>query len=208
MRSRPFDKNQEMIKSKVRYAMVIDLRRCIGCHSCSVACKSENSVPLRVYRTWVKQVEKGRYPGVSKHFLPILCNNCENPICLQNCPTKATYRREDGIIMVDEHRCIGCKYCIYSCPYDVRYVNPLKRYVQKCYWCFHRVDAGLQPACVDTCPARARVFGDLNDPNNEVSRLIATHSVQVLKPERGTLPQVYYIGADLLTMKARGFGED
>ncbi|MBI5167682.1 MAG: 4Fe-4S dicluster domain-containing protein [candidate division NC10 bacterium] len=194
--------------SKVRYAMVIDLRRCIGCHSCSVACKSENSVPLGVYRTWVKQVEKGRYPQVSKHFLPTLCNNCENPICLQNCPTKATYRRDDGIIMVDEHRCIGCKYCIYSCPYDVRYVNPLKRYVQKCYWCFHRVDAGLEPACVDTCPARARIFGDINDPNSEVARLIATNPVQVLKPEKATIPQVYYIGADFQTMKARGLGHE
>lgn len=189
---------------RVRYAMVIDLRRCIGCHTCAVACKSENSVPLGVYRTWVKQVEKGRFPRVTRHFLPVLCNNCENPICLQNCPTNATYRRDDGIIMVDEHRCIGCKYCMYSCPYDVRYVNPLKRYVQKCSWCAHRVDAGQPPACVEACPVGARIFGNLMDPESEVARLLAQHSVQVLKPERATEPQVYYIGADHLVMRARG----
>lgn len=186
--------------AQVRYAMVIDLRRCIGCHSCSVACKAENAVPLGVWQSWVKQIEKGRYPYVRKFFLPTLCNNCGSPICLQNCPTKATYQREDGIVMVDEHRCIGCKYCIASCPYDVRYVNPIKRIVQKCSWCHHRLDAGLEPACVNTCPVRARIFGNLRDPTSEVARVISENPVQVLKQNMATFPQVYYIGADRAVM--------
>lgn len=187
---------------KPRYAMVIDLRRCIGCHSCSVACKSENAVPLSVWRTWVKVIEKGKYPNVSISFLPSLCNNCENPICVTVCPVNASYKREDGIVMIDPHRCIGCKYCMAVCPYDVRYVNPLKKYVQKCFWCNHRVEAGLEPACVETCVGGARYFGDINDPKSEVSRLLAKNPVQVLKPELGTDPQVYYIGADTRAIEA------
>lgn len=189
---------------KVRYAMVIDLRRCIGCHSCSVACKSENAVPLGVFRSWVKQIQKGKYPLVSKSFLPSLCNNCENPICAQNCPVNATYRREDGIIMVDEHRCIGCLYCMYSCPYDARYINPLKEYVQKCFWCHHRIDVGLEPACVNTCPPNARIFGDMNDPDSEISQVLSVNPVQVLKPEKATYPHVFYIALDETAVRARG----
>ncbi|MBI3014421.1 MAG: 4Fe-4S dicluster domain-containing protein [Candidatus Tectomicrobia bacterium] len=183
--------------------MLIDLRRCLGCHSCAVACKSENDVPLGVYRTWVKIVEKGSYPNVRRVFVPSLCNNCERPVCLSVCPVKATYRRPDGIVMIDEHRCIGCKYCMAACPYDARHVNPIKKIVQKCYFCFHRVDAGLVPACVNTCPGGARVFGDVNDPESEISRLIATNPVQVLKPEKGTEPRVYYIGLDEMAAKAK-----
>lgn len=185
---------------KKRYVMVIDLRKCIGCHSCSVACKVENDVPLGVFSSWVKVIQKGKYPNVSRSFLPVLCNNCENPICVTNCPVGASYKRDDGIVMVDPHRCIGCHYCMASCPYDVRYVNPLKRIVQKCSFCFHRVDAGLEPACVETCLGGARFFGDKNDPTSKVSQLLATNPVQVLKPEMATNPQVYYIGADLDAM--------
>jgi len=187
-------------KRRVRYAMVIDLRRCIGCHSCSVACKAENDVPLEVFRSWVKIIQKGHYPNVSRSFLPCLCNNCETPICLRNCPVQATWQREDGIVMVNPHRCIGCKYCMASCPYDVRYINPLKRIVQKCTFCDHRVDAGLLPACVETCLGRARIFGDMNDPNSEVSRMLSTNAVHVLKPEMGTNPRVFYVGGDLDAM--------
>jgi len=190
-------------KKGKRYAMLIDLRRCLGCHSCAVACKSENDVRLGVFRTWVKIVEKGSYPNVRRVFVPSLCNNCERPVCVTVCPVKATYQRPDGIVMIDEHRCIGCKYCIAACPYDVRHVNPVKKIVQKCYWCFHRVDAGLVPACVNTCPGEARVFGDVNDPDSEISRLIATNPVQVLKPEKGTEPRVYYIGLDEMAVKAK-----
>jgi len=187
-----------------RWAMVVDVRRCIGCHACEVACKTENAVLLGTWRGWLKIVQKGHYPTVSYSFLPLLCNNCANPICIRNCPTQATYQLEDGIVMQDPHRCIGCKYCIASCPYDVRYLNPVKKYVQKCTWCHHRVDAGLEPACVNACPTRAMVFGDLNDPHSEVSRLLATNAVQVLKPEKDTMPQVYYIGADVAAMRTYG----
>ncbi len=191
-----------------RWAMVVDLRRCIGCHACQVACKAELGTPLGVYRSWVKVVQKGRYPNVSLSFLPSLCNNCENPICVRNCPTQATYRREDGIVMQDPHRCIGCKYCIASCPYDVRYLDPLKGVVQKCTWCHHRVDVGLEPACVNACPTRALIFGDMNDPESEISKVLASNAVQVLKPERDTLPHVFYIGADAVAMRTYGGAEE
>ena len=183
-----------------RYAMLIDMRRCIGCHSCSVACKVENEVPPGVFASWVKVIEKGMYPNVGVSFLPSLCNNCENPICLTNCPVKATWQREDGIVVVDPHRCIGCKYCMASCPYDVRFINPIKRIVQKCSFCAHRVDAGLEPACVTTCLGRARIFGDLMDRRSEIFQIKSRNSVQVLKPEMGTGPQVFYISADLDAM--------
>jgi tetrathionate reductase subunit B len=195
-------------KEEVRYGMVVDLRRCIGCQACQIACKAELDVPLGVFRTWVKKIEKGRYPRVSNSFLPSMCNQCENPICLQNCPTKATYQLESGIVVVDEHRCIGCKYCIASCPYNVRHVNPLKKIVQKCEFCIHRVEAGLEPACVDTCPTRALIFGNMLDPESAISKALATYAVHVLKPDRATMPQVYYIGADQYVMEARGMGEE
>ncbi len=176
--------------------MVIDLNKCIGCHSCSIACKAENEVPPAVFRSWVKIAEKGSYPAARSLALPVLCNNCENAVCVKVCPVKASYKRDDGIVMIDPHKCVGCKYCMAACPYQVRHLNPLRRYVQKCYFCYQRVDAGLKPACVETCPAGARVFGDLNDPASEVSKLVIENPTQVLKPEAGTKPSVYYIGLD------------
>lgn len=185
-----------MSKTSKRYAMVIDLRKCIGCHSCSVACKVENEVPPAVWRSWVKVMEKGVYPDVRTAALPVLCNNCENAVCVKVCPTKASYQRDDGIVMIDPHKCVGCKYCMAACPYQVRYLNPVRKYAQKCYFCAHRVDRGLQPACVETCPAGARTFGDLNDPTSEVAQLVIKNATSVLKPESGTKPSVFYIGLD------------
>ncbi len=179
-----------------RFAMVIDIRKCIGCHACSVACKSENNVPLGVWRSWVKQVERGKFPNTQRHFLPRLCNHCEHPACVEACPTKAAYKREDGIVLVREERCIGCGLCIAACPYDARFFHPDKRIANKCTFCEHRVDKGVVPACVNTCQGKARIFGDLNDPTSEVARLVAREAVQVLKPELGTVPRVFYIGAD------------
>lgn len=183
-------------KSK-QYAMVIDSRRCIGCHSCSVACKAEFDVPLGVTRSWVEYTEKGNYPNVSRHFLPRLCNHCRHPQCVDVCPTGATYKREqDGIVVIDSGLCIGCKYCIQACPYDARFLNPVTGFADKCDFCIHRVSKGLAPSCVNTCIGGARIFGDISDPTSEVSRVLATNPTTVLRPGMGTEPNVYYIGAD------------
>jgi len=181
---------------KIKYGMVIDLRRCIGCHTCEVACKMENRVPLGVWPAWVKQIEKGSYPNVRKSFLPILCDHCDNPSCVTVCPTKASFKRKDGIVIIDPHTCIGCGYCIMACPYAVRYIHPIQKIVQKCSFCSHRIDAGLKPACVEACATGARVFGNLLDPREEVAILKNTHPVQTIKPEYGTHPNIYYIGLD------------
>jgi tetrathionate reductase subunit B len=180
-----------------QYAMVIDTRRCIGCHSCSVACKAEFDVPLGVTRSWVEYTEKGTYPNVSRNFLPRLCNHCRHPQCVDVCPTGATYKREqDGIVVIDSGLCIGCKYCIQACPYDARFLNPVTGIADKCDFCIHRVSKGLAPSCVNTCIGGARIFGDISDPTSEVSRVLATNPTTVLRPGKGTEPNVYYIGAD------------
>ncbi len=189
---------------KKRYAMLIDLRRCIGCQACSLACKAEFEVPLGCYRTWVKQIEKGRYPHVRRGFLPIVCNHCERPICTTVCPVRATYRRpEDGIVMINPHRCIGCRYCMAACPYNVRYVSPRFNIVEKCDFCYRRIDQGRLPACVEACPTNAFLFGDLRNPESEITRLIATSPVQVMKPEMGTYPQTFYIDFDVDIVHAK-----
>ena len=182
---------------KVHYGMLIDLRKCTGCHACSVACKAEFDVPLGATRSWVEYIEKGSYPNVRRSFLPRLCNHCSEPQCVAVCPTGATWKRaEDGIVVVDPDICIGCKYCLHACPYDARFINPATGTADKCDFCLHRVSQGLEPACVNTCIGRARIFGDLNDPDSEISKLIATNPVTVLRPEMGTEPNVYYIAAD------------
>ncbi|MEE9295028.1 MAG: 4Fe-4S dicluster domain-containing protein [Phycisphaerae bacterium] len=182
---------------KVQYGMVIDVRRCIGCHACTVACKSEFDVPLGENRAWVEYVEKGEYPNVGRSFLPRLCNHCSEPPCVDVCPTNATYKREqDGIVVVDSGLCIGCKYCIQACPYDARFLNPVTGFADKCDFCIHRVSQGLVPSCVNTCVGGARIFGDLGDPDSNISQLIARNRVTVLRREMGTFPNVYYIGAD------------
>ena len=179
------------------YGMVIDTRRCIGCHACTVACKSEFDVPLGENRSWVEYVEKGEYPYVSRSFLPRLCNHCSEPPCVPVCPTNATYKREqDGMVVVDQGLCIGCKYCIQACPYDARFLNPITGWVDKCDFCIHRVQKGMDPSCVNTCIGGARIFGDLADKESDVSRLVAKNQVTVLRREMGTFPNVYYIGAD------------
>ena len=187
-----------------RYAMVIDLRRCIGCDACMVACKAEYDVPLGVFRTWVPYKVTGTYPKVKKHFLPRLCNHCDDPPCVRACPVGATYKEEDGGFVLQRYeRCIGCKACMASCPFNARFMLPSDRtytaitnVVDKCTFCYHRVTVGLAPACVQTCIGRARIFGDLNDPSSEVAQLVATQATQVLRPEEGTKPNVFYIGAD------------
>ncbi len=182
---------------KVQYGMLIDVRRCIGCHACTVACKSEFDVPLGENRSWVEYVEKGVYPNVGRSFLPRLCNHCSEPPCVGVCPTNATWKRdEDGIVVIDSGLCIGCKYCIQACPYDARFLNPVTKVAEKCDFCIHRVSKGLVPSCVNTCVGGARIFGDLGDPDSNISKLIANNRVSVLRGEMGTFPNVYYIDAD------------
>lgn len=129
-------------------------------------------------------------------FVPKLCNQCTHPPCVQVCPVGATYRTEDGVVLIDPEYCIGCRYCVQACPYGARWFNERKGVTQKCYWCYHRITRGLQPACVEVCPVGARVFGDRNDPQSPVSLFLRNHRVHVLKPETGNAPNVFYVGID------------
>jgi Fe-S-cluster-containing dehydrogenase component/formate-dependent nitrite reductase membrane component NrfD len=180
----------------VRYGFVIDQTRCIGCHACTVACKEENGVPLGAFRTWVKYVEKGEYPNTRRHFAVLRCNHCDHAPCVTICPTLALYRRRDGIVDFDGARCIGCKSCMQACPYDALYIDPGTGTAAKCHFCAHRVEVGLEPACVIVCPERAILAGDLDDPSSEVARIVAREQVLVRKPEQGTRPKLFYVGAD------------
>ena len=182
----------------MNYGFVIDNRKCIGCHACSTACKSENEVPLSVNRTWVKYVETGEYPDSTRHFQVTRCNHCENPPCTRICPVTAMYQREDGIVEFDPEVCIGCKACMQACPYDAIFIDPETNAASKCHYCSHRVDIGMEPACVVVCPEHAIIAGDMDDPQTEISRLLATEKMTVRKPEQGTVPNLFYInGSDV-----------
>jgi Fe-S-cluster-containing dehydrogenase component/formate-dependent nitrite reductase membrane component NrfD len=180
----------------VRYGFVIDQRKCIGCHACTVACKEENEVPLGVNRTWVKYIEKGTFPDTRRYFTVLRCNHCDNAPCVIICPTVALYRRPDGIVDLDRDRCIGCKSCMQACPYDALYIDPETQTAAKCHYCAHRVEVGLEPACVVVCPVQAIVAGDLDDPSAPIARLVASQQTQVRKPEQGTQPKLFYLGAE------------
>ncbi|MFZ5823717.1 MAG: 4Fe-4S dicluster domain-containing protein [Bacillota bacterium] len=185
---------------QIKWGKVIDDRKCIGCHACTTACKMEHDVPLGVTRTYVKQVDVGVYPNVRRHFQVTRCNQCANPPCVEICPVTAMFQRKDGIVDFDREVCIGCKACIAACPYDAIYIDPNSNSAEKCNFCAHRIDQGLEPACVIVCPERALVVGDLNDPYSEVSQLIARQKVDVRKPEKGTVPKVMYVDANQYTL--------
>lgn len=196
--------------------MVIDLARCVGCNACTLACKIEHGTPPDVYYTRVYTEETGSFPDVTTLYVPALCNHCEDAPCVRVCPTGATYKREDGIVMVDQDKCIGCRYCMVACPYNERFYLRegslddgyhgertvfedtkwqwfTEGTVVKCNFCAHRVDEGLDPACVVTCPTEARVFGDLEDPGSKVSTLIRERDGHQPQPDAGTNPSVYYL---------------
>ncbi len=183
-----------------RWAMVLDLRKCIGCQACTVSCSMENQPPLGQFRTIVSQYEVENvdqpHKPVEVFMLPRLCNHCDNPPCIPVCPVQATYQQEDGVVLIDNERCVGCGYCVQACPYDARFINKETNTADKCTFCYHRVSVGLLPACVESCVGGARIFGDLRDPQSEVSRLIDTHDTKVLRPEMGTQPHNFYIGLD------------
>ncbi|MBT5138964.1 MAG: polysulfide reductase NrfD [Acidimicrobiaceae bacterium] len=179
-----------------RLGFLLDSDSCIGCHACTVACKSEHDVPLGVNRTWVKYIETGSFPNVSRHFSVMRCNQCEDAPCMSICPTNALFRADNGVVDFNDDNCIGCKGCMNACPYDALYINPATNTANKCNFCNHRVEVGLEPSCVVVCPTHAIKIADLDDPNNEATKIIARDDVAVRSPEQGTNPKVYYRGAD------------
>jgi Fe-S-cluster-containing dehydrogenase component/formate-dependent nitrite reductase membrane component NrfD len=178
------------------YGFAIDLRKCIGCHACTIACKAEHEIPVGVNRNWVKTVEKGSFPDTRRFFFPVLCNQCDEAPCARICPTNALFKRRDGIVDLNSDSCIGCRACMEACPYDQLFIDPNTRTAEKCNFCANRVENQLLPACVSVCPTECRIFGDLDDPASEVSRIVQHEAFMVRKPEKGTGPKVFYLGAE------------
>jgi Fe-S-cluster-containing dehydrogenase component len=203
------------------YGMGIDTDKCIGCNRCVEACKAENNVPDEpfYFRTWIErysiradgettvecisthearpeQAEPEDPTVVRTFFVPKLCNQCAHPPCVQVCPVGATFQTQDGVVLVDETRCIGCRYCIQACPYGARYLNPITRTADKCTFCYHRITKGLLPACVEVCPTQARIFGDMKGQADRLVRFQRVNSISVLKPDLNTEPKVLYSQLD------------
>ena len=183
-----------------RWVKVLDQTRCIGCHACTTACKSENEVPLGVTRTYVKAVDVGVFPQARRAFQVTRCNQCSDAPCVAACPTAAMFRRPDGIVDFDKSACIGCKACIAACPYDAIFINPEDHSAEKCNFCAHRLDVGLEPACVTVCPTQAILVGDLNDPASRVAAIVGREPVAVRRPEKETRPGLFYRGATQATL--------
>lgn len=178
-----------------QFGFAIDHRKCIGCHACTVACKSENEVPLGKFRTWVKYTEKGTYPSVRRHFTVLRCNHCDNAPCVTICPVNALQKRPDAIVDLDRDVCIGCRGCMQACPYDALYLNEDTGTAEKCHYCAHRTEVGLQPACVVVCPEQAIVSGDTSDEESPISKLIREETTSQRKLDKGTKPRVWYVDA-------------
>jgi tetrathionate reductase subunit B len=202
------------------WAFIIDTTRCIGCGSCVRACGIENKVPDGYFRTWIeryeinadeaihvdspeggklsfKQTQVQDKQVVKGFFVPKLCNHCRNSSCTQVCPVGATYHSPDGVVLIDRKHCMGCGYCVQACPYGCRYISYDIGTADKCSFCYHRIHRGLPTACVQACPRKARVFGNLKDPHNPVSAVLHARRYSILKPEMATNPKCYYIGLDL-----------
>jgi Fe-S-cluster-containing dehydrogenase component len=176
-----------------RYAMTMDTKRCVGCQSCVLACKAENKLPEVMFRDWIVSETRGKFPKLSQEIRSERCNHCSRPACVGACPTGASHVNKGGTVLVTPAKCSGCKACLAACPYDARTIHPEKGYADKCTFCLHRVEKGLQPACVSICPTFSLEFGDLNDENSTVSRLIKTRKHKVLKKESGLSPNLYFL---------------
>jgi len=200
----------------MKLAMIIDKRRCFGCNGCTVACKQANATPPGTFYTRVLTLEHGQFPNSRLAYMPLICNHCDKAPCVEVCPTGASKKLADGTVQVTASECIGCQACIEACPYGARFFNEEDKAtywgdkgqdeyekaregehtagtVDKCTFCASRRERGIEPACVDTCPAKARVFGDLDDPHSEVSKLFREFKPEAYKPEEGTVPRVFYI---------------
>ncbi len=216
----------DRINSEESYwRFVVDITKCIGCGKCVKACKLENNVPLQpeYNRTWVERYVittseaifvdspnagidgfaadymNAKYQDMDiekSFFVPKLCNHCDKPPCVRVCPVGATYKNKEGVVLVNRQACIGCRYCVQACPYGARFLDPRLKVVDKCTWCYHRISKGLLPACVEVCPRGARAFGDIRDPESQVSKIIREYSVGILKPEIGCENKVYYVGLE------------
>lgn len=191
---------QQIKAQPVQWAKVIDNTRCIGCHACTTACKSENLVPLSVTRTYVKHVDIGVFPQTRRAHQVTRCNQCAHAPCVTACPTTAMFKRADGIVDFDKSICIGCKACMAACPYDAIFINPEDHSAEKCNFCAHRIDMGLEPACVVVCPTQAILIGNMNDADSYVAQIVNREAVNVRRPEKETLPKLFYKGAHQATL--------
>lgn len=190
-----------------QFGFVLDQRKCIGCHACTVACKSENEVPLGNFRTWVKYTEKGTFPDVKRHFTVLRCNHCDDAPCVTICPVNALHKRPDAIVDLDQDACIGCRGCMQACPYDALYLNEDDGVAEKCHYCAHRTELGLEPACVVVCPERAIIPGDVSDPESEIATTIRDLPTTQRRLEKGTKPRVWYVDALPESLKPEAAGQ-
>ncbi|MEW6623684.1 MAG: 4Fe-4S dicluster domain-containing protein [Bacillota bacterium] len=175
------------------YVMLIDASRCTGCSACRVACQMQWQLKPDMAFNWLEHREYGEFPHAKLAITPVQCQHCDNAPCQKVCPTRATYKRSDGIVLIDHKKCIGCKYCMLACPYEARTMDNEKHVPEKCKFCAGFVEKGEVPACVSTCMNEVRLFGDLDDPNSKINRVMAANNVYQLMPEKGTKPRIYYL---------------